>query len=140
LDEVSTLKGKKDKVDVTEQNAKYTPPVDALGDNEPYNSTKNILKEKPWSAQLRQRHSGELIVYPECPQGPAIPSHNPPDQVKNAEFDENVVKERFRESYTKATVTGESESDVREQFKEFALLDNFEELILDLLISEDIVQ
>ena len=43
-------------------------------------------------------------MYPECPQGPAIPSHNPPDRVKNTEVDKDVVKERFVEVYTEATV------------------------------------
>ena len=61
LDEEFTLQGKLNKVVVTKQNVEYTPSVNALGDYQPYNTTKNIVKEKPWSAHLRQRHSGELF-------------------------------------------------------------------------------
>ena len=51
-----------------------------------------------------------------------------------------MVTEGFVEEYTKATVTGESEPDVREQFDKSALPDSFEKPILDLLIAKDIAQ
>ena len=44
---------------------------------------------------------GEANCVPECPQGPAIPSHNPLDQVKTTELElsEDVVEERFTEVF-----------------------------------------
>ena len=104
-----TQQGKYDKADVTKQNAEYSPTVYTLGDIEPRNTINNIVKNKPWSAHHRQRHSGKLSVYPSAHKDLPFPVTTPLDQVKTAEleFDEAVVEERFTDEHDEATVFGE---------------------------------
>jgi hypothetical protein len=69
---VFTLQVEYNKADVTKQNAEYTLPVNTQGNN-----IKNIVKNKPWSAPHRQRHSGTPIVYPSAHKDLPLPATTP---------------------------------------------------------------
>ena len=73
-----TQQVKYNKADVTKQNAEYMLPVNTQGNNiEQENNVKNIVKNKPWSAPHRQRHSGKPIVYPSAHKDLPLPATTP---------------------------------------------------------------
>ena len=75
FDEVFAKKGRFEKANVTKQNAKYTPTVNTLV-NIVQRNIKTQSKTSPGPPSSTES-LGEVNRVPECPQGPATPSHNP---------------------------------------------------------------
>ena len=80
-----TQQSKYNKTDVTKQKAECTLPVNTQGEQR---------QEQARVCPSSTEPLGEVNCIPECPQGPATPSHDPLDQVKTNELerDEAVVE------------------------------------------------